>query len=152
MAGWRNFTFLALFLGGASRAAAAEERVPLWVKSFRRGGDATAGAGALAIDPAGGVLVAGHSGTDGDLDLVVVKYDAVLLSYLFQEGAAPPCLAACNFDGGARGSLSVVDAVYLLRHAFLGGPPPPAPFPSCGPGTAGDERLGCARAGCGPPR
>jgi hypothetical protein len=38
----------------------------------------------------------------------------------------------------------VTDAVYLLNFNFLGGPPPAAPFPECGPGSLGtDEELGC---------
>jgi hypothetical protein len=60
-------------------------------------------------------------------------------------------MQACdaNGDGGVRGEVS--DAVYMLNFNFLGGPPPAAPFPGCGPGELpGDEALGCATpsAGC----
>jgi hypothetical protein len=47
----------------------------------------------------------------------------------------------CNGDGEVIGT--VTDAVYVLSFNFLGGPPPAAPFPACGPGGGRDERLGC---------
>ena len=41
---------------------------------------------------------------------------------------------------------AVTDAVYLLRHLFLGGPPPPAPFPTCG--LIQETTPDCARNAC----
>ena len=54
----------------------------------------------------------------------------VLLSFLFAEGARPPCEAACDFNGDQ--ALKVSDAVMILNYFFLGGPAPSAPFPDCG--------------------
>lgn len=59
--------------------------------------------------------------------------DAItLLNHLFVPGVAvPPCLVACDFNDD--GSLNIADPVYLLAYLFSGGPPPPSPFPLCGP-------------------
>lgn len=54
-----------------------------------------------------------------------------VLAWNFQNGPAPPCLAAADGDGdGVTNGL--VDALYLLIHQFGGGPAPPAPYPGCG--------------------
>jgi hypothetical protein len=59
---------------------------------------------------------------------------------------------SCCFDTDGDGTVRgvVTDAIYLLSFNFLGGPPPPAPFPECGSGTPADEALGCEipPAGC----
>lgn len=69
---------------------------------------------------------------DGDSRLVLT--DAIfLLSYNFLGGKEPPCLAACDADGGGHVVGEVQDAVYIINHLFLGGPPPPDPYPACGP-------------------
>lgn len=53
-----------------------------------------------------------------------------LLIYLFQVGAIPHCLEACeaNFDG----TIDLADPLTIGNYLFSGGPPPPAPFPNCG--------------------
>ena len=60
--------------------------------------------------------------------------DQIAAVYLFEDGAGP----------------IVEDAIYTLEFNFLGGPPPPAPLPSCGPGERStDTDLGClSSAGC----
>jgi hypothetical protein len=69
---------------------------------------------------------------DGDSRLVLT--DAIfLLNYNFLGGVEPPCLAACDSDGGGQVVGEVQDAVYVINHLFLGGPPPPDPYPFCGP-------------------
>ena len=41
----------------------------------------------------------------------------------------------------------MTDAVFLLNFNFVGGLPPVAPFPDCGPSEGqGDEALGCTAA------
>lgn len=77
-------------------------------------------------------------------DTQVQLTDAVcLLQWLFVGGAGPGCLAAANVDGA--GAVRVTDPVHLLSHLFFAGPPPPGPYPGCGPGTVeADRELGCA--------
>ena len=52
-------------------------------------------------------------------------------------------MAGCDADGDGFVGGSVNDAVYYLNWAFVGGPPPEAPFSDCGVGTEADELLGC---------
>jgi hypothetical protein len=84
---------------------------------------------------------------DGDGQVRGVVTDAVyLLNFNFLGGTRPECLAACDSNGDGDVIGVVTDAVYLLTFNFLGGPPPGAPFPECGAGTAADEALGCESA------
>lgn len=89
---------------------------------------------------------------DGDGEARGLITDAVfLLLYLFAEGSAPPCLAACDMNGDGEVTGQVTDAVYLLTFGFLGGPPPVEPFPECGPGpleTDGSLGRETPPAGC----
>jgi hypothetical protein len=84
----------------------------------------------------------GECNGDGTIDIS----DAVctlLWPFLGAEHAG--CLAALDTNGDAATDLS--DAVWLLTYLFLGGPPPAAPFPSCGPlESAADRALGCSAA------
>jgi hypothetical protein len=68
--------------------------------------------------------------------------DAVaLVRHLFVAGRIPRCAEACDIDGS--GSLSVTDAIRLLRFIFQGGPPPAAPaFPACQPHEGARECEG----------
>lgn len=80
---------------------------------------------------------------DTSLDLS----DAVrLLLHLF-AGVELHCDAAgdTDDDGAASG---ITDAIYLLEYLFLGGSPPPWPFPVCGV-DPGDDGPGCESSpGC----
>jgi hypothetical protein len=60
-----------------------------------------------------------------------------LLNYLYGGGPASACLAACDTDGNS--SLDLADAILLLQHFLVSGPPPAAPYPSCGV----DETADC---------
>jgi mono/diheme cytochrome c family protein len=84
----------------------------------------------------------GDAGGDGAIGIT----DAVsILLYLFVGGTGAQCLDAMDADGGAR--VDLADAVYLLQYLFLRGPPPPAPFETCG----GGGRIGCAgQESCAP--
>ncbi|MBN1459431.1 MAG: hypothetical protein JXA57_07830 [Armatimonadetes bacterium] len=81
----------------------------------------------------------GDANDDGAADIS----DAIfILSRFFLGGEAPGCMAAVDANGDGGTDLS--DAVYSLGFLFLGDPPPPPPFPGCGPGTLPtDEALGC---------
>jgi hypothetical protein len=70
--------------------------------------------------------------------------DGILIR-LFLGADAPPCLAAANANGDALADMS--DSIWTLQFLFSGGPPPAAPFPQCGSGSAaGDTELGCLAA------
>jgi YVTN family beta-propeller protein len=82
---------------------------------------------------------------NGDGGALNISDPVFLLSYNFSGTAAPPCMAACDANGDGEIIGQVSDAIYLLNHLFLGGPPPAAPFPGCGPGLLDtDPGLGCA--------
>ena len=81
-------------------------------------------------------FVRGDSNGDGQQDIS----DALAtLGLLFAGENSVPCLEAADVDND--GALNVTDPIYELRHQFLGGPPPPAPFPVCGVDTG--QNLGC---------
>lgn len=71
--------------------------------------------------------------------------DAIFLfSHLFQGGAVPTCLAACETNGD--GVLVLADGIFFLSHLFRGGAAPPDPYPECERSSApSDLDLGCAR-------
>jgi hypothetical protein len=81
----------------------------------------------------------GDSNGDGDASGVT---DAIVhLEFNFFGRGQPPCLAACDVNGD--GDISgVTDAIHLLTYNLLGGPPPAAPYPSCGR-TREDDKLTC---------
>jgi len=81
---------------------------------------------------------------DANSDRLRDVSDAVdVLAFLFNGTADLECLDAADMDGS--GVLNVTDAIYWLGYLFLGGPPPPEPFESCGV----SEKLGCVSStGC----
>ena len=79
----------------------------------------------------------GDSNADGIFDIGDPVHT---LGYLFLGGAPPGCLDVA--DANATREINIADAVYGLQHLFgENGPPPPPPFPACGPGPVA---LGCA--------
>lgn len=71
--------------------------------------------------------------------------DAIFtLGFLFGGGSAP-CLDAC--DGNDDGVVNIGDVISCLSALFGGGPPPPPPFPDCGP----DPTLDSIRCDSFPP-
>jgi len=82
---------------------------------------------------------------DVNCDGAVNLSDTVdFLGGLFASAGSPCCASAADTNGDA--TLNLSDAIYLLDHLFRAGPPVIAPFPSCGPGRAGD--LGCEQETC----
>ncbi len=61
-------------------------------------------------------------------------------SFQFTAGAAPTCPAAMDFN--RDGGIDVSDPISLLGYLFLGGAPPPAPFPAC------EQLTGCPQDAC----
>ncbi|MGE3165636.1 MAG: hypothetical protein AB7O52_12070 [Planctomycetota bacterium] len=88
-----------------------------------------AGAGSdRGADEATVPFVRGDANGDGVLNL---SDAVVLLAYLFSGQALQNCLDA--YDANDMDTVNLADSVYLLGYLFSGGPPPPAPFPTCGP-------------------
>jgi len=86
-------------------------------------------------------FVRGDTDQSGDLLLT----DAVrTLGLLFVDGVGPECAAA--YDSNADDIVDISDAVYTLSYLFLGGPPPPEPFPGCGTSPPGPSALSCSRS------
>ncbi|MEM7262070.1 MAG: hypothetical protein AAF488_08770 [Planctomycetota bacterium] len=87
-------------------------------------------------------FVRGDLNHDGGLD---IADPLATLSYLFGGQFGPACLDAADSDDS--GSIDLADAIHLLSHLFAGGPPPAAPFPTCGPDPTPDL-LHCADSAC----
>ena len=86
----------------------------------------------------------GDPNADGQIRLG----DAItILLRLFAGGASLTCRDAGDFDD--NGSLGVNDAVGILVYLFLLGPPPSAPFPSCGTDPSENDGLSCDEATLG---
>ena len=84
---------------------------------------------------------------DSNHDGVVNGSDLSHLSaWLYQGGAAPPCLnqADVNDDG----SIGIADVSYLSNWLYQGGPVPPAPGPYAFTCTTNTYELGCANPQC----
>ncbi|MCB2229099.1 hypothetical protein KQH82_00145 [bacterium] len=53
------------------------------------------------------------------------------VDWLFNFGAEPPCLAACNTNGSSDCIVDLSDLIYLVNYLFLSGPAPAPCNPSC---------------------
>ena len=78
---------------------------------------------------------------NGDGGLVNIADGISVLQYLFQGGAAPSCLDACDLDD--NGDISVGDAVWVFSYQFAGGAAPMAPFPNVGIDPTTGDGIGC---------
>lgn len=65
----------------------------------------------------------------------------VILNLLFRESQSAPCNDALDVDDSGR--IDISDAVTLLQFLFLNGPPPAAPFATCGKDPSGDDEIRC---------
>ncbi len=75
---------------------------------------------------------------------VTISDGVFLLGFLFAQGEAPACAAAC--DAAGVGPLSISTAIYLFEYLFLGGAPLPPPI-ECGPSELeSDLAHGCENA------
>ena len=67
------------------------------------------------------------------------------LGFLFL-GESLPCPAAADSTGEGI-HLVITRPIYTLRFLFMGGPPPPDPFPFCEPAAGADDAF-CYEVGC----
>ena len=83
---------------------------------------------------------------DANLDGQLGIGDAIsTLGHLFL-GLQLPCPAAADSTGEGD-HLVITKPIYTLQFLFMGGPPPPAPFPACGPVEGADDSF-CYERGC----
>lgn len=82
-------------------------------------------------------FIRGDCNTSGNVDLsdVLTMWTAIL------TGVRPQCTLACDADD--NGSFGANDAVALANFLFVGGPPPPAPFPACGEDGTPPSGIDC---------
>lgn len=94
------------------------------------------------------VDVAAFERGDCSADAIVDIADAMRIAeYLFNFGATPGCLDAC--DANDDGTVDLADSIYVASAVTALGPPVPAPSGSCdGDPTA--DGLGCADFGACP--
>ena len=69
----------------------------------------------------------GDCNDDGNVDLADGIY---LLSFIFVDPNVPFCNEVCDTNGD--GVSNIADFIYQVSYFFLGGQPPPPPFPTCG--------------------
>ena len=86
------------------------------------------------------LFLRGDANLDGRLDLA----DAVRTVSVVVRGASFECKAVADANGD--GVVDSSDITFVLAYLFLGGAPPPAPFPECGAGSA--EEPSCAVSVC----
>jgi hypothetical protein len=81
--------------------------------------------------------------SDTNRDSLCNIADAVnLLSYLFPGSSTGTCSCRDACDVNDDGMVDIGDAIYKLAFLFNGGPPPPSPYPTCGPDPTPDS-LDC---------
>ncbi len=59
-----------------------------------------------------------------------------IMNYLLMGGSKPKCMDAADADD--NGVVDIGDTTFILHYVNGGGPPPPAPFPDCGPDPTSD--------------
>jgi hypothetical protein len=92
---------------------------------------------ALASGEALTPFIRGDADGDGSLDMG----DAVLTLFALAGETQLGCLRAADLNDD--GAFEVTDVIHTLNFLFLSGPPPRAPFPSCGPDPTFEDGLPC---------
>ena len=117
-------------------------------------GDLVPDADQIAADPSldndfDGILdscapdfIRGDATVDGTLNIA----DPIAILDVLFGGAAHDCEQ--SLDANDDDSVNIADAIAVLGFLFNGAPPPPAPYPLCGPGSIGPGALPCASNGC----
>lgn len=91
-------------------------------------------------------FVRGDTDGNGEINISDPIYN---LAYQFANGDPPSCLDVADCDDS--GEVNISDPVYNLTYQFAEGPepPPPFPFPDCGPDPTADDLECEAFAPCG---
>jgi len=93
--------------------------------------------------PAG--FVRGDANQDGHCDVA----DAVaIVTWMFRGADAPSCADAADVTDD--GVINLTDVTAIVAHRFLGGAPPPAPYPDCDDDPTGTDNLDCEVEGVCP--
>jgi len=108
------------------------DRGEFWQRSQAAGGSPGAQLSGEAL------FLRGDSNGNGRVEIADAVFE---LSFLFAGSSGPSCMDAA--DANNDGRVNVGDVIFTLGFLFGGGPPPPYPFPSCGPDTG--PGLGCSR-------
>jgi hypothetical protein len=134
-----------LFTAGVPHDLAPGDRVRVTVRAARGSqpdglsGDDTA---ETVYGGSGPGFIRGDCNADGTGDLSDIVF---LLNFNFLGGAVPSCMAACDADGDGQVAGVVTDSIHAIQFLFLGGPRPPAPYPSCGKTEPGEADPGCIK-------
>jgi hypothetical protein len=88
----------------------------------------------ILIEP---TFIRGDADADMDVDMGDVYY---LLGWLNGHNPDPSCMDAA--DANDDGTVSLEDAVFIMKHLYMKEAPPPAPYPECGRDPTSD-RLVC---------
>jgi FG-GAP-like repeat len=158
---WVNLTDLAIgdFNGGGTLDIALSNwggLAALWILDGAGAGNfgaprtypgPTGGMRIVALGDVDRQFVRGDASDDGRLTITDV---VVILLALF-GGRGVSCGQALDADDDSH--INLADAVFLLQYLFLGGPPPPAPYPAPGIDATDplfDDGLRNSYPGCSP--
>jgi hypothetical protein len=102
---------------------------------------ASAGLSRAYINP-GIEILRGDVNNDARVD---VMDPITLTNWLFNSTGTISCLKAA--DENDDGRVDIADIIFLNNYLYMGGPPPLAPFPSCGADPTSDA-LSCVDSAC----
>ncbi len=88
-------------------------------------------------------FVRGFLNEDARMDLSDIIF---ILTFLFQGGSAPACMAAADINDD--NAVDIADSIAILAFLFSGGPPPAPPYTSDKTGCALDPTPGAAPLSC----
>lgn len=128
------------FIGFCGMTGAMPVPVALSARSTGSGACHVVFAPSTIVSPIVGFsdFIRGDTNADGNCDLA----DAInLLTCLFFGSGSCPCDDASDINDD--GMVDISDVIYKLGFLFLSGPPPPSPYPGCGPDPTLDG-IGCA--------
>ena len=83
-------------------------------------------------------FIRGDCNDDG---IVNIADGIFILNFNFQNGPAGNCAESCDANDDNMMGPDISDATYIFAYRFQNGPPPPAPFPDCGPVPGADCDL-----------
>ncbi len=134
-----GFAFPTAALGGSiSNASNAIRGIEDFANVLYVAGSATNTIFRILIASGGLPFVRGEVNGDFVVDLADV---IMIANYMFANGPTPLCLDAADVND--TGTIDISDPLYLILNLFIGGPPPPAPYPAAGPDPTFLDPLPC---------